>query len=676
MNTVPRKWEHQDTVFLGLLLLLTFCFNILHVNKFYTITEGWFQDFGRYILDGEVPYRDFYLFVPPIWPLMMTVITALSDNLFLAFRIYGVLERLLVVGLAFLILRRSFRADQVFIALLAASAIYISNIQDIFYGYYQTSLLFILVLLWLSIRLCECDDEKKRVLYAVLFGACGGVTVLCKLPAGVIMTFILGFCAFFILLKKGAGVWRTVGVAVLAYAAALLLCLLPWVLLGAFQPMIEQLLMGSSSKGSILTILFGFFPKLISSLSVKYMLAAAGLTAAIVIGGRYPAKKPGAEGRAALSLLIGLGQNAVLFLIFLPFLTDAHFIRYFGDFSWKLRLLLFGIAGAGIFCSVCLTKAALEKKLSMREWICYLAGSAVFSLTVMVLLVYIIGCNAGYLDWNAERTHARLGFNHAAFYIVTAIALYYFIRVLTDNTKDRSVRLLTIAAAWGILYIHGMSNTIEDHAMLLAFSFMACLVLESRFVSMNGIKNAMVYLFCLFSFVCIFVQRCYLPYNWWGVYDIAPVYEADSTYKDPKLAGLKGNEWAVTAVDEINDIISATKKEGDTMVTFPHISCFNVMSGLKNNLFAKTHFFDVCCDDVAIADAERLKADPPTYLVWMDISQSAWTVHEELFRGGEPCGQHALQEAYEELVASGNYTLLWKGYVWASDPISVWRLNE
>ena len=112
------------------------------------------------------------------------------------------------------------------------------------------------------------------------------------------------------------------------------------------------------------------------------------------------------------------------------------------------------------------------------------------------------------------------------------------------------------------------------------------------------------------------------------------------------------------------------------MYSFPHIAYFNVMADMRNTMFAKTHFFDVCSDENAAADAQELLRETPTYIVWMDVSEETWTIHEKLFRNGAPSGQRELVRSYEKLINSGKYELLWEGTIDASDPLYLWRLKE
>ena len=43
-------------------------YQILYVNAFYPITEGWFSEYAHLIRTGAVPYRDFSLLLTPLYP--------------------------------------------------------------------------------------------------------------------------------------------------------------------------------------------------------------------------------------------------------------------------------------------------------------------------------------------------------------------------------------------------------------------------------------------------------------------------------------------------------------------------------------------------------------------------------------------------------------------------------
>src|SRR3990170_1848179 len=101
-----RKWVNDAHITLWLLLVVCGSYSLLLVQSFYPITESWFQDYSNYMTNGLVMYRDFYMFIPPGFPLLMHAIGGLTDNSFLAFRLYGVAESLVLVALVYLLIRR------------------------------------------------------------------------------------------------------------------------------------------------------------------------------------------------------------------------------------------------------------------------------------------------------------------------------------------------------------------------------------------------------------------------------------------------------------------------------------------------------------------------------------------------------------------------------------------
>lgn len=72
---------------------------------------------------------------------------------------------------------------------------------------------------------------------------------------------------------------------------------------------------------------------------------------------------------------------------------------------------------------------------------------------------------------------------------------------------------------------------------------------------------------------------------------------------------------------------------------------------------AVVHWFDFLPDNLARAEADLLRKNPPALVVWMQLPELAWATHERLFRGGRPCGQREIARALADLRAAGVYTL-------------------
>ena len=68
--------------------------------------------------------------------------------------------------------------------------------------------------------------------------------------------------------------------------------------------------------------------------------------------------------------------------------------------------------------------------------------------------------------------------------------------------------------------------------------------------------------------------------------------------------------------------------------------------------------FDTCPDSVAEQGRLRtLRNDMPEIVVFDCPVNEVWTVHEKLFRDGNPCGQRKIVTTMCDLVQGGDYVL-------------------
>ena len=177
--------------------------------------------------------------------------------------------------------------------------------------------------------------------------------------------------------------------------------------------------------------------------------------------------------------------------------------------------------------------------------------------------------------------------------------------------------------------------------------------------------------YCILTVFSIFSQRCYVPYVWWGVNVLSPIFESKIEYNDPNLKGLFGNTMSVNALNRIYSLIEVNKRTGDTMYTFPHINYFNVMSGLNSPTFAKVHYFDVCPDFIIERDLEALRENPPKFVLLQIFSDDIWLFHEKAFRSGRRSAQRKIVEFYRLQIMKNNYKLIETVSVDNSDKINV-----
>lgn len=650
-------------------LLLFACgsYSLLLVQSFYPVTESWFQDYSNYMSSGLVMYRDFYMFIPPGFPMLMHVVGIVTDNSFLAFRLYGVAESLLLVSLVYLLIRRLFSSRVAFVAVLSSFVAYSSNVQDVFYGYYQSSLLLAVLCLYLAVRCFETfGHDASR--YPVFFGIASAVLLLFKQSTGIVFPIAVGLALLALTARMSKGrALRNAGVSILAYLGVVALATTVLAANQALIPALDQVLGGGSSKGSFSAVLFGFLGR-VPQVPTFWLLAGVLWVAALLKRATWTQRRYGTTSLYYVTSIAAVTAAGLVFdgAIGSPTGTALGGFSLLGGYPTVLRLLLFGLAGFVVLAQ------ALKLLLPGDRF--RLIALSVVAAWAVCIFVYIRLVPLNYIDFAYMRDQ-RQYLVYAAFFLLPIYFAYVASQLIRGREGVYPVKLLICVAAFSIMYIHGMSGVIEDHAMLLAGSLLIGTVLSTA-VAWPILRDSAVYVACAVMVFAIVVQRNALPYYWWGVNSLPPTWGASSTFEDPRLAGIYSNGAYTEVMNSIFRIVEANKHAGDTMYSFPHINYFNVMSELPSPTFGKVDYFDVAPDSMAIRDAALLRDNPPTFLVWMELTPSEWTAQEALFRGGEESGQRHIQRVYEQLTSSGAYELLGRYYIGNADPVDIYILND
>ena len=120
-------------------------------------------------------------------------------------------------------------------------------------------------------------------------------------------------------------------------------------------------------------------------------------------------------------------------------------------------------------------------------------------------------------------------------------------------------------------------------------------------------------------------------------------------------------------------ISSRNTTSNDRVYTFPFITLFNYVTNRIQPTFSPVHYFDVCPDDVAVMDAQKLLENPPKMIIYLEIPAYVYILHEANFRNGQSSGQRNLNAAIQEIIAKYKYrkidSFISPGWNW---PIYVW----
>lgn len=208
---------------LGLLAVFVpvIVYNIIILKNYFPITEGWWSYVGSLILDGKQPYKDFYLYIPPVYPYLIAFFIKIFGIEIIKLRIFGLLLQVLTAVVLYNCLRKLFNpliasistAFSMFVFLTSFTAfsaydynqlasfmalliVYILIKYDDIPEYYSRSgliagflsvillftkqstgfIVFVSVLWGLIITNC-IDDAKKKLLFSYLLSVFSGILI-------------------------------------------------------------------------------------------------------------------------------------------------------------------------------------------------------------------------------------------------------------------------------------------------------------------------------------------------------------------------------------------------------------------------------------------------------------------------------------------------------------------
>ena len=581
--------EHRKSTMLGLFAVIAVAamYHLVFFNRVFPIQEGWFSCIAHEMLSGRTPYKDFYLFLQPLYPLEITGLTSLFGDSFITFRIVGMVERLLLVAILYLMLKRILTARHAMVITLASLAVYASHTTDVIYSYYQTCLFFGLLSAYLLLTYLERPVGRRDLIIACTAGVLAGLGFMTKQSTGLFVTAALGavlLIASFRLNKPMSKL--SVPVYIAGWLCPVAACFSWLASKGAFRSYVEQVYRGaSSSKGSVLGVLFSFYTR---AFTARYCIAFLVMCFAVYLS-RILFKDRGLDPAEERS----------------------------------------GQAGTA------------------RAWVAVIAAS-LFCFLFPILYRPIFGA------YPSQPFYVlKLCVIHISFYVSILASIVLFIRVWTARERGRDLQLFLLSiVSLSIMYAHGLSFTLEEHAVIPSIGLMFAVLLP--LVKGPARLKAVALYACCFTliFFCA-VQKYAWPYEWWGWREPNIL---DATQKST-IGALKGFRVSPLTNEVITGVTALTKKysaKDDTIFTYPHIPIFYVLSGRYPSTFALVHYFDVCPDSYAIRDAAELFRKPPAVIVNLEFPEWVWKFHEDAFRKGALSGQRKIAAAIDQLTRGGN----------------------
>lgn len=273
-----------------------------------------------------------------------------------------------------------------------------------------------------------------------------------------------------------------------------------------------------------------------------------------------------------------------------------------------------------------------------------------------------------------ERIRSYMGiFTRVLFIGMIVLLLRMVIRRLqrpAQLDKPITVTFLVSGVLWA--YGCGLSYKVEQHSIILGLAFLIAASCDNlSFKSGRSLMGLMTVL-CLLGIGVSAFYKYQDAYDWNGWRSVISLKSRVSHW--PQLAGFEPDPATTYMIDSILDDVAQESKPGDTIFTFPHMPIFNYVTGRPQPTFAPVHYWDVCPDPLAEADAQRVKAARPAVIVDMVMPKWLWDDGELTFRQGKRSGQRSIYAVIQEFAGSGDYRLRHRYWTpWEHTEVDVWQ---
>lgn len=592
-------------IWLGLtsVLIVIGAYNLIFFNKFFPLTEGWFSAYAHLLNSGKTPYKDFYLFLPPLYPLQLAVFTRIFGEGFIALRILGIGLILSMSGCLYLIYSRWFSPYIAAFATIVSIAYYQCGTAHIPYDFTQFLTAYAVFSTFAIILHCELTPTgseallSRNFLYAFIAGFLSSLAFFTKQSNGAFIALFSGIAVAIGTLDRD---WRyslKSSLSFIAGAAIPTILISIWLLSeGAVSDFVNQVYFGAvQSKGSMDSILFSWTKEVFTNsyyVGVKTILkwALALLVANLVM--KHLGAKP----------FFGIKTSQKL------------------DFAVISLITLIGLLSVLVPLHAPLQPGGIVNRYGLKLW----------NHAVVISTLTVLGC-----------------------FLAGLVALV----IKKRNMLPGPFALATVSL--GLIIGNGTSGGIGEISCFLGLGLFIAAFMSLKTDIFIG---KAVLLFLGFSFLAFLASKKYdSPYSWWNISQPAIRSELYAT-NIPELEGFRLSKDTLQIFNEIKNAVITNTAPDDSILAFPHMPIFYLLSDRWPNSMAVVHWFDFLPDDKARTEAAGILQAPPRVIINMDLPESVWEAHERLFRHGRHLGQRDTKKAIEQLVFMPNKYKLINSY--------------
>ncbi|MBQ1942884.1 MAG: glycosyltransferase family 39 protein [Clostridia bacterium] len=690
---IMRSERVRFALLLGMVVFavqLAYCFLVAPPQM------GWWQYYGWRVAEGEVLYKDLYCFLQPYYVWLSAFLYRIFGANYVWYTALGVIVRTVAIITVYRLISQKITPLNAFFAAIAGFAVSISYLMDMAFDY-NTVIIYLLIFTASALARAFGARGKSRALWFGVVGMLSGIHFMMKQSSGLVVPFATGVLILLLTgkelgLKRAALDIAFMGVGAIATIAPGYIALAAQ---GA-MPYYKQCLFGSVGAkmgNGLIGIIRRYFTEMFRADEV-YFAVFAFLAALFAYEGRALAERSAFSlseqiGKARKQRGVRIAFVAALALslgFFILYLEDGSQTLYeailsalkklskllqggpsgggSGSLAWQVWLGVSSCGAATVACSLllCREKSARRRtgyylliacSLSLMLWMVQAADYQILNKLyttkfAQLMRRYLVNVSFYFsllfLLWEAVRylISGKLRFGRTYFvYAVVMLALNA--TMLLSSVLEELSATVTAVVFFTAIFAAG-----EEEKPLL-FARKAAL---SRTAS--AIKNGAIIATCSLVLCVGLIAKLCVPYSWHG-WHVMPADGSRFSHVSSQIGGLKGftlYEEDEEAYAHILSLIETYTEEGDGVFQFPNVPMFNLLSQRVIPTYAPITYWDVCPDHIAEQAAEELWNSPPKMIIWANLSEELWLLHEKYFRNGEKSGQRAILHFYEAYVQS------------------------
>lgn len=618
---------------------------------------GWWQYMAWRMSEGDLPYKDFFLYVPPYFVLLTRFLYSFFGNHFIYYTLIGfIITRFLMWVILYNILIKLFRPIYVSIGLLTGICITASYLMDQCYDYNPLILMLTILSAFIMLKLYDCEKKSFLILGIICEGVLSGIMLMLKQNVGIFfpIIFLLAIIVYGYLKKINK---QTIILSYLFYFCGLTIGVLPGLLyllknniFSDFLKCITIALQAKISGQNFLVLAWNNF------IDIDSLIVALLIT--IVC---YVLYEKSSRNGIILGLLIGATTLLSVFNLF-----RGNIITFINGLSLKnIAILLF------IFVTGCLLPYLILKfnNLKSRKYIVYICGWICF-IVGMFIVSHFTNIQAHFLYFSIDFRFIKSKLLYICLYVV--IFLWMYMVYLIAIKKQKQYEKFLVPTLIFLLFIGAsfVSAELEELYAVLIVPFFIGYMLQFIW-KYRYIKNAGICLFCLVISLLCLSQKLLIPYDWHGWTTSSVLGNKTVKLQEKGLEGFILPEYDAAVYSDIIQLIQSNSSGDDTLYQFANTLLFNVLTERKT-IYTAVPYFDVCPDELAVESAVYLSENLPKLFLYTELSEDRWKIHEQVFRNNNSSGQREIQNLYDNTIKV-SYRLLGAYNNNAGENLCLWK---